>query len=159
MVVAIERRTEALGRLRLEVIPDASQVTLRVFVTRNVTSGSTIISDARTGYGGLAALDYTHQPLNQSVAKRAGGEGDAVPGVHRVISNLKTWLRGTHHGVGADHLDAYLDEFVFRFNRRQRPFAGFATLLGLGSGHEPVPASAITAPFGRPTGARGRARA
>jgi hypothetical protein len=80
-----------------------------------------------------------------------------VPGVHRVISNLKTWLRGTHHGVGADHLDAYLDEFVFRFNRRHRPSAGFGTLLGLGSAHEPVPASAITAPFGRPTGARGRA--
>jgi transposase-like protein len=157
VVVAVERRSDALGRLRLEVIPDASQATLRDFITRNVAPGSTIVSDAWTGYGGLAALDYTHRPLNQSAAKRAGGEGDAVPGVHRVISNLKTWLRGTHHGVGADHLDAYLDEFVFRFNRRRRPFAGFATLLGLGSAHRPVPASAIVAPFGRPTGARGRA--
>ena len=54
-------------------------------------------------------------------------EPDAVPGVHRVVSNLKTWLRGAHHGVGADHLDHYLDEFVFRFNRRFYPMAGFAT--------------------------------
>lgn len=79
-----------------------------------------------------------------------------MPGVHRIISNLKTWLRGTHHGVGADHLDAYLDEFVFRFNRRRQPNAGFATLLGLGVAHEPVPESAIVAPFGRTTVGRGR---
>jgi len=77
-----------------------------------------VVSDAWPGYSGLAAKDYTHQSLSQAAMKRAGLEGDAVPGVHRVVSNLKTWLQGTHHGVGADHLDAYLDEFVFRFIRR-----------------------------------------
>ena len=61
-----------------------------------------------------------------------------MPGVRRVISNLKTWLRGTHHGVGADHLEHYLGEFVFRFNRRYYPTAGFATLLGLGAGLAPT---------------------
>lgn len=156
VAVAVERHADALGRLRLEVIPDASRATLRDFITRNIAPGSTIATDAWSGYHGLETIGYAHEPLNQSASRRAGGDGDAVPGVHRVISNLKTWLQGTHHGVGADHLDAYLDEFVFRFNRRQHPFAGFATLLGLGSTHQPVPASAIVAPFGRSIGARGR---
>ena len=53
--------------------------------------------------------------------------------VHRVFGNLKTWLRGTHHGVGHQHLQAYLDEFTFRFNRRRTPMAAFQTLLGLGA--------------------------
>lgn len=90
--------------------------------------------------------------------KSAGVDPRSLPEFFRRFPDDEACLRwGTHHGVGADHLDAYLDEFVFRFNRRQRPVAGFATLLGLGSGHEPVPAPSITAPFGRPTGARGRA--
>jgi hypothetical protein len=56
-----------------------------------------------------------------------------------VISNLKTWLAGTHHGTSAKHLQAYLDEFTFRHNRRHTPMAAFQTLLGLGTHHEPVP--------------------
>ena len=58
-----------------------------------------------------------------------------LPRVHRVFGNLQTWLRGTHHGVSGKHLQAYLDEFVFRFNRRRTPMAAFQTLLGLGSQH------------------------
>jgi len=76
------------------------------------------VSDAWPGYTGLAAQDYTYLSLSQAAMKRAGLEGDAVAGVHRVVSNLKTWLLGAHHGVGADHLDHYLNEFVFRFHRR-----------------------------------------
>ena len=59
--------------------------------------------------------------------------------IHRVFSNLKTWLLGTHHGaVSHKHLQAYLNEFVFRFNRRNTPMAAFQTALGLGS-HLPAP--------------------
>jgi urease accessory protein UreE len=58
--------------------------------------------------------------------------------VHRVFGNLKTWLRGTHHGVGNQHLQAYLDEFTFRFNRRRTPMAAFQTLLGLGTQRQPT---------------------
>ncbi len=129
--VAVERMAKGLGRLRLEIVPDASQATLGAFIARNVAPGSTIVSDAWSGYDALSATDYTHLSFSQAAMRRAGLEPDAVPGVHRVISNLKTWLRGTHHGVGADHLEHYLDEFVFRFNRRSYPMAGFATLLGL----------------------------
>src|SRR5450759_5352229 len=96
-----------------------------------------IVSDAWQGYSGIEPEVYDHQSVSQAAQKRAGGSPSAVPGVDRVTSNLKTWLRGTHHGVGADHLDAYLDEFVFRFNRRYYPMAGFATLLGLGAVQPP----------------------
>ena len=54
-----------------------------------------------------------------------------LPRVHRAFANLKTWLLGTHHGVGAKHLPHYVDEFVFRFNRRRTPMAAFQSLLGL----------------------------
>ena len=62
-----------------------------------------------------------------------------MPHVHRLFGNLKTWLWGTHHGVSHKHLQAYLDEFTFRFNRRRTPMAAFQTLLGLASGvHGPT---------------------
>ena len=66
------------------------------------------------------------------------GTEDVVPHAHRAISQLKAWLLGTHRGVGADHLPIYLDEFVFRWNRRHAPMAGFQTLLGLGTHREPT---------------------
>ncbi len=159
VAVAVERRAKALGRLRLEVVPDDSADTLGAFVQRSVAPGSTVVSDAWSGYTDLAARDYTHLSLSQAAMKRAGLEPDAVPGVHRVVSNLKTWLLGTHHGVGADHLDHYLNEFVFRFNRRYQPMAGFATLLGLGTSQGPTTADEIRSPLspGAPTRHRGRA--
>lgn len=158
VAVAVERREKSLGRLRLEVIPDDTFETLGAFIVRNIESGSTVVSDAWLGYTGLAAKHYTHRSLSQSAMKRAGLEGDAVPGVHRVVSNLKTWLMGTHHGVGADHLDHYLNEFVFRFNRRYYPMAGFASLLGLGTSQSPTTAHEIRAPLSGAAAKRRRGR-
>jgi transposase-like protein len=135
-----------LGRLRAEIVPDASQATLTAFLERNVERGSTIVSDAWQGYHALSA-SFVHQSINQSALQRAGFDPNAVPGVHRVIGNLKTWLLGTYHGVGADHLDHYLDEFIFRFNRRFAPMAGFATLLRLGSERPPTPRAEISPPL------------
>src|SRR4051794_21709371 len=63
---------------------------------------------------------------------------EILPRVHRVISNLKSWLQGTHRGVSREHLQVYLDEYVFRFNRRRTPMAAFQTLLGLGSQQPPT---------------------
>jgi ribosomal protein L37AE/L43A/transposase-like protein len=158
VVVAVERREKSLGRLRLEVIPDDTFETLGAFIARNIESGSTVVSDAWSGYTGLAAKDYTHLSLSHSAMKRAGLEGDVVPGVHRVVANLKTWLMGTHHGVGADHLDHYLNEFVFRFNRRYHPMAGFASLLGLGTSQSPTTADEIRAPLPGAAAKRRRGR-
>ena len=67
-----------------------------------------------------------------------------LPRAHRALSNLKTWLQGTHHGVSPKHLQVYLDEFVFRHNRRRTPLAGFQTLLGLGASRGPTTYHAIT---------------
>jgi hypothetical protein len=61
-----------------------------------------------------------------------------LPQAHRTFSNLKTWLRGTHHRLSAKHLPHYLDEFVFRFNRRHTPMAAFQSLLGLTAQHAPT---------------------
>jgi transposase-like protein len=152
---------EEYWAIRLAVIPDDGGATLTGFVKANVALGSTVVTDGLPGYNGLGKLGYVHRMINQSAAKRAGLSEDAVPAVHRVISNMKTWLAGTHHGVGADHLDHYLDEFVFRFNRRYHPMAAFATLLGLGADLPPTPGAEILAP--RPATAtprrRGRATA
>ena len=80
-------------------------------------------------------MGYRHRPRTQGTPERAA---KLFPRVHRVFGNLQTWLRGTHHGVGHKHLQAYLNEFAFRFNRRRTPMAAFQTLLGLGTLHGPT---------------------
>jgi transposase-like protein len=106
-----------LGRLRLEVVPDVSVRSLEDFLGRNVARPATIATDGWSGYAGLDAAGYGHEPLNLSATW-----GDAalrLPAIHLVFGLAKRWLLGTHHGaVGKKHLGAYLDEFVFRFNRR-----------------------------------------
>ena len=67
-----------------------------------------------------------------------------VPLADRAIGNLQAWLVGTHHGVSRRHLQVYLDEFVFRHNRRKKPMAAFQTLLGLGSVCKPTSYAAIS---------------
>jgi hypothetical protein len=122
----------------MEVIRDASGATLTDFVLRNVAPGSTLHSDVWAGYERLLTTGYRHHPRSDRALRKAGEDVNVVPGVHRVVSNLRTWLRGTHRGVGADHLERYLEEFVFRFNRRFYPMAAFDTLLGLTSKIEPT---------------------
>ena len=160
VAIAVEHQERSLGRLRMEVIADPSGATMTDFVLRNVVRGSTLHSDTWAGYGLLLAAGYGHQPR---LARRRGVEeartGDAVtivPGAHRVAANLKTWLRGTHRGVGAQHLERYLEEFVFRFNRRFYPMAAFDTLLGLTSKIEPTAYPELRGP--RPAGGRPRRR-
>ena len=78
-------------------------------------------------------------------AKRDGDTHPVLPRAHRAISNFKSWLRGTHRGVSAEHLQVYLDEFIFRYNRRRTPMAAFQTLLGLSSQHPPSTRAEIVA--------------
>ena len=105
----------------------------------NVATGATVHTDAWKGYLPLAEFGYDHQPRNQRAARRRGDDPDEIlPRVHRVISNLKSWLQGTHRGVSGEHLQVYLDEYTFRFNRRRTPMAAFQTLLGLQSQQPPT---------------------
>jgi len=112
-----QTRGRRLGRLRLAVVPDVSAKSLQGFLGQNVARPATVSTDGWSGYRGLAAAGYAHEPLNLAAAW-----GDAalrLPAIHLVFGLAKRWLLGTHHGaVSAKHLPAYLDEFTFRFNRR-----------------------------------------
>jgi transposase-like protein len=136
VIGAVEVRGEGSGRVRLGIIPAATQAALRAFVCANVVEGAWVFTDGFSGYERLASLGYDHRPEIQG-GKR--NPRNILPRIHRVFSNLKTWLKGTHHGVGAENLEAYLREFEFRFNRRRTPMAAFQSLLGLTSQHEPQP--------------------
>ncbi|MFN2537310.1 MAG: IS1595 family transposase [Mycobacteriales bacterium] len=102
---------------QLEVIPDASGATLRDFVVRNIAPGSTVITDALQSYNIIVKDGFTHEAIN---VKRSGLKAhQLLPGVHRVASLLKSWIKGTlQGGISPEHMQAYLDEFTFRFNRR-----------------------------------------
>jgi transposase-like protein len=163
VAIAVEVRGSGSGRCRAEVIPDATAAALSPFIVRNIEQGSTVLSDGHRGYqgkDGVAAQGHTHLPRTEESFRLAAAD-DVVPHARRAISNLKAWLLGTHRGVGADQLPVYLDEFVFRLNRRRAPMAGFQTLLGLGTHREPTtydeilgarPAAAMPRPRGRKTG-------
>jgi transposase-like protein len=110
-------RGRRLGRLRLAVVPDLSAESLEGFLRQNVERPATVVTDGWSGYGGLAAKGYTHEPLN--LAASWGDAALRLPAIHLVFGLAKRWLLGTHHGaVSKKHLAAYLDEFTFRFNRR-----------------------------------------
>jgi len=134
VAAAVEVRGAGSGRLRLSVVPDASAASLGGFVVAAVAPGAIVHTDGWAGYADLAGRGYEHRRRSQ----RANPDEQLLPRVHRAISNLKSWLRGTHRGVSGAHLQVYLDEYVFRFNRRDTPMAAFQTLLGLGSQHEPT---------------------
>src|SRR5450755_529501 len=94
------------------------------------------------GYHGLAGLGYVHERRSQRAARARGDDpGELLPAVHRVASLAKRWLLSTHQGsVDEAHLQSYLDEFVFRFNRRRSRSRGlvFYRVLQLAVGHDPV---------------------
>ena len=119
------------GRLRLAIAKDRSAKSLVPFVTANVVKGAKVKTDAHDGYRDLCEKHgYSHD-----VMIMAGDPANAekhLPMIHRVFSNLKTWLDGTHHGrVEPQHLQAYLNEYVFRFNRRFYPMTAFNSVLGI----------------------------
>ncbi|MGH2670902.1 MAG: IS1595 family transposase [bacterium] len=118
VVVAAQLDGKGIGRIRLRRVADASSRSLHAFVQEAIVPGTTVITDGWEGYEGLNALGYLHG------ARVISGSGKTasilLPRVHRVASLLKRWLLGTHQGaVSREHLDYYLDEFTFRFNRRK----------------------------------------
>jgi transposase-like protein len=141
--IAVEiMEPKGMGRCRMAILEDAPAGTLRPFITGNIEPGARIITDAWQGYHGLADLGYRHERRSQRAARARGEDpGELLPAVHRVASLAKRWLLGTHQGsVDAAHLASYLDEFVFRFNRRRSASRGlvFYRLLELAAAHDPV---------------------
>jgi transposase-like protein len=115
LFIAVEHTGNRIGRIRVQIVPDASAESLRSVIRQNIDEGSTVETDGWRSYSFLSNEGYQHQVISS-------GE-DAIeaqlPKVHLVTSLLKRWLLGTHQGgVQISHLEYYLDEFTFRFNRR-----------------------------------------
>jgi len=141
--IAVEiRQPKGIGRCRMAPLADVSAASLHPFVADHVEPGATVITDAWQGYHGIAGLGYAHERRSQRAARARGDDPvRLLPAVHRVASLAKRWLLGTHQGsVDEAHLPAYLDEFVFRFNRRRSRSRGlvFYRVLELAVGHDPV---------------------
>ena len=124
-----KRRLTYAGRLRLAVVADRKGPSLTAFVEQNVAKGSVVRTDGWQGYDGLPGLGFKHDPI--VIAGDQSRTEKHLPTSHLVFSNLKTWIDGTHHGVSQQHLPAYLNEYVFRFNRRFYPMTAFNSILGL----------------------------
>ncbi len=132
--------------MRLARIPDVTAGSLRAFIQANVEPGSVIISDAWQGYASINKAGYTHKKISVRASPQTAS--DLLPHVHRVASLLKRWLLGTHQGaVHPEQLDFYLDEFTFRFNRRDSKARGmlFYRLLYQAVRTEPRPYGEIAA--------------
>ncbi len=141
--LAVEvREPKGFGRCRMLPLADASAESLHSFVTDHVEPGTRVITDGWQGYRGLEKLGYVHDRRSQRAARALGEDpGELLPTVHRVASLAKRWLLGTHQGSVDDaHLVSYLNEFVFRFNRRGSRSRGmvFYRVLELAVAHDPV---------------------
>jgi transposase-like protein/predicted RNA-binding Zn-ribbon protein involved in translation (DUF1610 family) len=141
--VAVEiKDPKGYGRCRMAPLADASSASLHPFVTNHIEPGATVITDGWSGYQGIEKLGYGHEPRSQRAARARGEDpGRLLPAVHRVASLAKRWLLGTHQGSVDDaHLPSYLNEFVFRFNRRHSRSRGmvFYRVLELAVEHKPV---------------------
>lgn len=145
VAVAVEvHDPKGFGRVRLRQVADVSSPNLMGFVSEAVEPGSVVHTDGWKGYDDLANKGYVR---NRTVLAATGDPAHvAMPAVHRVASLLKRWLLGTHQGaVRPFHLDDYLDEFTFRFNRRSSRSRGllFYRLLETAVVIEPAPYQAI----------------
>jgi hypothetical protein len=136
---AVELDESGFGRARLGVIPNASAVSLAAFLDANVEPGSRVITDGWSPYPAATRDRYEH--TGTSVAASGLAAHEVLPAVHRVFSLVKRWLMGTMQGsVSPEHVQAYFDEWVFRFNRRHSRSRGllFHTLLRQAVEGQPV---------------------
>ena len=120
------------GRIRLAMIADNSAASIEAFVRANVKPGATLLTDGHASYPGL--IDYRHDP--RVVGKMAAHI--VLPWIHRVFALMKRWELGTYHGLRRKHVDTYLNEYVFRYNRRFYRHVSFETILGLAAHREPA---------------------
>jgi transposase-like protein len=144
IVVAAEEVAHGIGRIRMRRIPDASAESLQAFIADAIAPGTVVHTDGWHGYDRVRKNGYRHEiTFLRGDHELASAR---LPRVHRVVALLKRWLLGTHQGaVRQEHLDYYLDEFTFRFNRRRARHRGkvFFRLVQQALGVEPVPYRAL----------------
>jgi len=140
IAVAAEEDGRGIGRIRMRCIPDASADSLMAFIEDSIEPGSIVRTDGWLGYVPVKGRGYKREIDYLQDSDKTASE--LMPRVRRVVALLKRWLLGTHQGgVSVEHLDAYLDEFTFRFNRRKSHSRGklFYRLLEQAVAIEPVP--------------------
>jgi transposase-like protein len=120
------------GRIRLAAVPSNHATHIHAFIKANIAPGATLVTDGHASYPGIA--EYRHDP------RVIGNMAAHIPlkWIHRVFALLKRWSLGTYHGLRRQHIDTYLNEFVFRYNRRFYRHVSFETVLGLAARHSPA---------------------
>ncbi len=144
IVIAAQEDESRIGRIRMRRIQDASAKSLELFIEESLEPGTLVHTDGWEGYSGLEKKGYQHEVT--VLARRKESALELLPRVHQVVGLLKTWLAGTLHGaVSHEHLDYYLDEFTFRFNRRTSRSRGklFYRMVQQAVQVDPVPYHAI----------------
>ena len=121
--------SEADGRLEAQRCREFG--CLHPFVAQNLAAGATAKTDGWSAYPGAPGVSHDPHVIGKMAAHIV------LPWVRRIFSNLKVWGLGVYHGLRRQHLQSYLDEFVFRFNRRRTRHAAFRSLLGIAAGHPP----------------------
>lgn len=146
VVIAAEEDGRGIGRVRMARIADASRAALHGFIRESIEPGSVVHTDGLPAYRGLEAIGYEHDVTVVSGQEDKNAAVRLLPRVHRIASLLKRWLLGTHQGaVRREHLDYYLDEYTFRFNRRKSRSRGklFFRLLQQAVQVDPAPYKSI----------------
>lgn len=144
VAVAAQEDGKGMGRVRMAQIEDASADSLEAFIEQSIEPGSVVHTDGWEGYAGIEKKGYQHEVT--VLARRKESASELLPHVHHVVGLLKTWLGGTLHGaISHEHLDYYLDEFTFRFNRRTSKSRGklFYRLVQQAVHVDPVPFKAM----------------
>ncbi|MBL8666004.1 MAG: IS1595 family transposase, partial [Rhodospirillales bacterium] len=129
---AVEVTDAGPGRVRLAAIADFSARSLHAFIKANLAPGATARTDGWSGYAGVSAIAHDPHVIGPMAAHIV------LPWTHRVFANLKTWALGVYHGLRQQHLQSYLDEFTFRFNRRRTRHAAFRSLLTIAVAKTPA---------------------
>lgn len=146
VVVATECIGKQIGRVRFQIIDDASTDNLSKFINENIEEGSTVITDGWSSYSFLA--NSTKYRFEKKVISGSGKKAhELLPHVHLVDSLVKRWINGTHQGnISAKHLQYYLDEFAFRFNRKLSTYRGklFFRLMQQAVETQPITLDEIT---------------
>jgi transposase-like protein len=137
---AIEVNDGKPGRLRLAALDDYTAASLHAFIKQAIAPGSTARTDGLSSYAGLAEVGHDPHVVGAMAAHII------LPWIHTAFSNLKTWGKGVYHGLRRPHLQSYLDEFVFRFNRRRSRHAAFKTILGIATAIKPAPYKMLITP-------------
>jgi transposase-like protein/Zn ribbon nucleic-acid-binding protein len=126
------------GRIRLSTLPDYSAESLHAFLAANFAPDATVKTDGARYCGSLAVNNDRHVVGVM-----------ATPWIHRIFSELEVWALGAYHGLHPEHLQSYLDEFVFRFNSRRNRHAAFPSLLGIATMHPSLTYDALVSPGAR----------